>query len=523
MTSDERATTDGESLALAPWQTRPLPWLRRFVMLRFAALVPLVGLALMSVSRGSIDSPTGLIVVVLGAAGANLLFFLLSRRLRDQSEAGPALLFASLLLDCVLLVAAASFVGSGADSLVAFLVLPVLGAALAMSERATTVLAGAAVMLLLFVPSGPSETVALARTIDSRAPAVVEESAGAALGTAVLLATVTAAVLWYRRRGRYLEERVARLEAERHRTPAAAARVAPPVPELRPSASELRPSASEPQRERRLIAVAGVLGDELREPTDVVRVCSENVRTRLQDHQEMRSLLPDLDRVLRAADRLDDSGLALAALGRAPGGNSAATDLRAVALDVKGILQSELDRHGVRVRVDGATGLPAAAASDDEVRLVLFRLLDAVRRTAESRGRTARVLVRLLVDGDAVVVSMRDPLPSPPIEDDWFDPAYSPVERPGIGLALAMARAVAEGRGGSVTAAQTSKRGLSVRVTLPIAAAAPGAVAPTAEPRVSAKAEPNGATDRATARPAARSKDRSAIRAAIRAVIRDAV
>ncbi|MFG0317392.1 MAG: ATP-binding protein, partial [Planctomycetota bacterium JB042] len=150
---------------------------------------------------------------------------------------------------------------------------------------------------------------------------------------------------------------------------------------------------------------------------------------------------------------------------------------------------------------------------------VVERLLDAAREAAVAAGRTARVLVRVTLQDDRVVVLVRDPLPSPPSEDDWFDPAYSPAGRRGLGLALALARAVAERRDGEARAAPSGKQGLAVRISWPVAAAT-GEAAPADRDAAPDPRAKRAATAAKAAEPA---EDRAAIRARIRAVIRDAV
>ncbi|MFH0945452.1 MAG: hypothetical protein V2A76_09680 [Planctomycetota bacterium] len=451
-TVTERAAP-AKGLEDAPWEVAALPWLRRFVGLRFIGLIAIVGLLLAAVSEGGIESPTPLFMVILAYAVLNLLLFVGSRRMDEQrSRAATLLLEFSLIADFLLILALAHFSAGTGGPLTLFLLVPLLGAVLAVPERRAmllTALASAGLLISLGIDpaSAPAGPLASREVVTSL--------------VLVLLWALVLALLWYRRRGRFLEERLSLLEAERLQL----------MGEVRAAAANgegrnLAAAATWRERGGSVESVASALASDLREPTGVVRARAENVRFHLRERSDLQGLVPDLDRVLRAVDRLDDTRLTLAALARLESSDPVSTSVSQVAAEVRKALVREYERDGLRLRIEAPSRLPQVAASHNEVRLVLVRLLDSSRRSARASRRSSRILARFLQEGGNLALIVDDPFPVPGEEDSWFDPSFSPKERPAMGLALAVARAVAERRGGGVTAERGQKGGLSVKVLL---------------------------------------------------------
>ncbi|MBI4878980.1 MAG: HAMP domain-containing histidine kinase [Planctomycetes bacterium] len=459
--SGDRAATDPPPGArapeqeLSPWSTAPLLWLRRLVSLRLYAFIPLVGLCLAAAQQGRLarGAASPLFSAILAAAFLNLLLFLASRRLRAGATAAAlAGLWASLFADCLLVLLLAHVAGGVASPLSLFLLLPVLAAAVATPERATLALAAAASAALI---------AAFAWEAEARG------QGGALAAMLALLWIVTLGTSWYRRRGRFLERRLALLEEERaalgERVQAARVLAGAAAAAGAAAPGEARDGAGP------VGAVAGALAADLLEPTGVVRARTENVRFQLREQRELRGLVLDLERVLQAADRLDDARLTLVELARLDPAPEATTDARAVAQSVRDALAREFEREGLRLRIDCPARLPRVVGSHNEVRLILVRLLDAARRAARAGGRAARISARLWREEDRVILCVDDPFPALEPSEEWFDPAWTWKERPALGLALAVVRTIARRRGGDVSARRRSKGGLSVQVVLRVA------------------------------------------------------
>lgn len=476
----------------APWETDPRPWLARLIAARFLAFIPLIGLLLLAAEQERIARPSSLFVWVLGYAGLNLILFLAQRRLPGQEAgrhgglAGPLLLL-SLAADCVVILALTHFTGGAAGPLTAFLLLPLLTAVLLVSRRAALFLCTAATAGLLALPAAaPDQATALERPAAGEPPAGIPALEGGAVstGVAVLLWSVMLGALWYRRRGLFVEQRLGLLEDER-------AALSSRTIAAETAASRSGSTASAVRVEGRgngaaFESVAAALAGDLREPTGVVRARAENLRYQLKEKREFRGLLPDLERVLRAAARLDDARLTLAALAHIDAVPPAATSVAQVADEVGDTLSREFERDGLRLRIDVSPRLPAVACSHNEIRLVLMRLLDSARRAALAAGRSSRIEVRFSRQYDEVILSVADPFPVPVEGEEWLLPDYSPRERPALGLALAVVQALAERRGGWVEAERRARGGLLVRVGFPVAER-PSAVR---EPAIDAAPDP---------------------------------
>ncbi len=433
----------------ASWADNSKLWLKRFAGLRFIGLIPLVGLGLVLAIKDRIADPTAVFALVLGATVANVLVMAAARRLDLHAQrAAAALLWISLAIDVAFVVGTASLLDSVRAPAAAFIVVPLLLATFACAERSTLAL-GALATLLLVLASVWSDGPRLERTATF-------------VGAAALGWIVTLGSLWYRRRGRFLEERLRDLELRRAIEQTAPAPVAPRVV-LNEAPARL---------DRSLAEVAHALAEDLREPTGVVRARSERLRFELRYRQNGdRTLVPELDRVLTAADRLDDVRLTLAALAGEDAAETHACDVSNVFRELRERLRVPFERDGVALRFEGSRLVRPVAASHNEVRLVLVRLLDAAHKAALGAGRTARVSIRAAPVAAGVVLAIRDQLKSPQLVDPEmaFHPDYSPPERPALGLALAVAKALVERRRGAVELEIPQRGGIAVRVTLPLA------------------------------------------------------
>jgi C4-dicarboxylate-specific signal transduction histidine kinase len=437
----------GELSGVEPWA-----WLRRFVAVRFLALFPVIAITLIAAQRGQLAHPSAIIGAVLGAAVANLLLLVIAHRVGEaRPKVQRSCLWGSLLADVIVLGLLDGFFGKDFGPLVTLSALPVAACAWVLSERSTLTLAGIASVLVAFVlPS-----IAL----------------GARAVTAVLLLALAVFTVWQRRHSRLLEERVEQLEHDRVEREArferereldaalAVATAAAQVAAVRPP--EFDSAALDP--------VAEALAQELRDPTGALRAGIERLRFAARAAADGRDSNAELDRLARAADRVDDARLTLAVLAGRDVGAAPATDVRVVVKEIQRDLEDEFDRDGVRLRVEAARRLPEVRGSHNEVRLVLIRLLRSARLAALAANRATRVDLRVRVHADGVLLCVEDALPVPQGLDlvHAFQPTATWKERPALGLALAVARFVSERRGGRVTIEPGGKAGLKVCVVLP--------------------------------------------------------
>jgi C4-dicarboxylate-specific signal transduction histidine kinase len=445
----------------------PLTWLRRFVAVRFVALVPLVALTLYAASRSELDDPSTIFVVVLCAAVVNLLLGVAAHRFgSERPSVQRGCLWISLLADVVVLGLLDGLLGKQFGPIVTLSALPVAACAWVLTQRATLALAGISSVLVAFV----FPTLAF----------------GARAVTALLLLALAAFTLWQRRHTRQLEERVEQLEQDRIEREARLEIERERQREFDTALAQAQVQTIAPERAFEAVAldpVAGALAQELRDPTGTLRAGLERLRFASRAAPDGRDSSTELERLERAVDHIDDARLTLAVLAGRDVAAAPSTDARIVVKEVERDLETEFERDGVRLRVEAPRRLPEVRGSHNEVRLVLVRLLRSARLAALATKRAVRIDLRVRPTPEGVLFCVEDWLPVPPDlnTDTAFLPSTTSKERPALGLALAVARFVTERRGGRVTIEPGLKAGLKVWVVLPASrvASLPASTAPT--------------------------------------------
>jgi len=257
-------------------------------------------------------------------------------------------------------------------------------------------------------------------------------------------------------------------------------RLARPLAELRQAAerfdvrTEPRPIEEQgPEDIRRLIAafnamrtritgmldekdrMLGAIGHDLRTPLASLRVRSELVEDE-GERARMAATIDDMNKTL-------DDILSLARLGR-PSEPEQRVDLPAL-IDS---LVEEFEDLGADVTVEEAARL-AVPMRPNLIKRALRNLIE----NALKYGERARVSIR--PDGDSAIVVIDDDGPGiPPQEIERMFEAFTRLESSrsretgGAGLGLALARAIVEAHGGSLTLVNRSGGGLRATVMLPV-------------------------------------------------------
>lgn len=273
--------------------------------------------------------------------------------------------------------------------------------------------------------------------------------------TAILFALVLLPVLWaVRRISRPLRDLT--LAAERFEPGGDPA----PVPVSGPediaaliaafNALRLRVTAMLDEKDRML----GAIGHDLRTPLAALRVRVESVEDEV-DRARMTETIAEMNRTL-------DDILSLARLGR-PSEPPVEVDLAAL---VDAVVEDFRDL-GAPVRFDEADRL--------RMRLRPALMRRAVRNLLENAvkyGEEADVRIEPRPHAVAIVVADRGPGIPPDRLSDMFDP-FTRLETSrnrdtgGVGLGLALARAIVREAGGEVTLANRPEGGLAATITLP--------------------------------------------------------
>ncbi|HSB78331.1 MAG TPA: ATP-binding protein [Candidatus Methylomirabilis sp.] len=185
----------------------------------------------------------------------------------------------------------------------------------------------------------------------------------------------------------------------------------------------------------------------------------------------LRSALDEVERLSRLTEEL----LTLARLDAGEGGGTPATPVALMPLveEEMNRLKPEADTRKIVLVLEGSQAV-AVKGAPDSLRLVVANLLhNAVKFSPPD----CRVIVRIHPDEDRAVLAISDSGPGIPAEDvpRVFERFYrasasrSP-EIPGVGLGLAITRAIVETHGGSIEVESAAGAGATFTVRLPLAA-----------------------------------------------------
>ncbi len=133
--------------------------------------------------------------------------------------------------------------------------------------------------------------------------------------------------------------------------------------------------------------------------------------------------------------------------------------------------RGELNDHGVMTRFEPASGVPPVMGNRTQLREVMLNLVhNAVEamQTVADRGRSI-VITTGHHNTDEIFVAVKDAGPgiNPKRLDDVFD-AFNTTKSHGMGLGLAICRAIVERHGGELSALSDGRNGALFQFVLPI-------------------------------------------------------
>lgn len=223
------------------------------------------------------------------------------------------------------------------------------------------------------------------------------------------------------------------------------------------------------QRSERLAAigrVAGGIAHELRNPLNVIKTSIYYLLNARNPTPEKKA--EHLGRIERQVTLADDVITALSNFARLPGPNLRPFDLAACFREA---LEMSAVPEAVQLTIDCPPDLPAALGDADQLRIVLGNL---ARNACEAMHGSGQLTFVARADGPHVRASVGDT--GSGIAADQLarimEPLYSTKAR-GLGLGLAIARAILEKNNGTLEAASTPGQGSTFTVTL-LAASAEG-------------------------------------------------
>ena len=187
---------------------------------------------------------------------------------------------------------------------------------------------------------------------------------------------------------------------------------------------------------------------------------------------------PDLEEVRRALTRIvRDAGRAGDVIARIRALVEKATPRRdpvavnEAILDVLGLLQAEIDRHGVALRTELAEHLPPVRGDKVQLQQVVLNLvvnaIEAMDGAAAEAPRTLLVGTEATASG-GVAVAVRDTGPGLGAGDpERLFEAFHSTKPEGLGMGLAICRSIIEAHGGRLWAEANEPRGAVFHFTLP--------------------------------------------------------
>lgn len=175
-----------------------------------------------------------------------------------------------------------------------------------------------------------------------------------------------------------------------------------------------------------------------------------------------------LDGIVQASERAGQVIRRIRALARRADPEHRALDVNALVEETLELLQRELERNPLDLRVDLAPGLPEVVGDRVELQQVLINLVMNALQAMAATGRPARLEVRTGVDGGAVHLSVRDSGPGI-LDGDaarLFEPFFS-TKADGMGLGLSICRSIITKHGGQIGVRSTPP-GSTFHIELPV-------------------------------------------------------
>ena len=231
----------------------------------------------------------------------------------------------------------------------------------------------------------------------------------------------------------------------------------------------------EHERDNKLMnveAITASIAHEVRQPLTAI-ASSGSAALRFLDgaQPDLRKVQELLKKVTSESHRASEVFESIRALFRKGDQEVEPVDLNDVTLEVLKSFREELHENNVIARSEITAELPPVEGHRSQLRQVIFNLvnnsLEAMEKTPE-RSRT--LLLRTELQGrDAIVVTVEDLGPGiDPKQLDGIFEAFVTTKSHGMGLGLAICRAIVERHGGQLSAVSDGKHGAKFTFALPI-------------------------------------------------------
>ncbi|MFT3718950.1 sensor histidine kinase [Pseudorhodoferax sp.] len=219
--------------------------------------------------------------------------------------------------------------------------------------------------------------------------------------------------------------------------------------------------------------LAAGMAHELNQPLTALLASTQAARRLVaEDPPEIATARAAMDQAVAQARRASEvvGRLRRAVERPGPGAALQAVDLPAAVRKALDLLEPELQRRAVVLQLDGATDVQVRAdpvALEQIVHNLLLNALQALEQVPLEERRLALTLAREQAEG---VLAVQDSGPglAPEVLPHVFEPFFS-TRAGGLGLGLSLCESLAQGMGGSLSAANATLRGGMFRLRLPLA------------------------------------------------------
>jgi signal transduction histidine kinase len=232
----------------------------------------------------------------------------------------------------------------------------------------------------------------------------------------------------------------------------------------------------ERERDNKLLsfqAIAAAISHEIKQPLTALMFNGKAALALLgkspPDVEEAREALSD---IVSDGQRVGGAIDGISALFRKVDESRQPINMNRLVLEVLQSLRGELNAHGVSAKPEFATGLPLINGNSNQLHEVIFNLVhnavEAMDGTTE-RTRELRLMTRRR-DRDTIAVTVQDSGPGiDPAQIGGIFDAFVTTKAHGMGLGLAICRAIVERHGGELSASSDGKTGTLFHLVLPIA------------------------------------------------------
>ncbi len=205
---------------------------------------------------------------------------------------------------------------------------------------------------------------------------------------------------------------------------------------------------------------------ELRNPLSSIGLNSELLLDELEENAAGRGLLAN---IIKEVERLREITEEYLRFARLPRPEPMPVDLNHASAELLEFLRSELDRAGIKARLDADRAALPALVDPNQVRAALLNLVRNAREAMEPQGGGHLVLRVRSLGGEATVAVVDDgPGMSAEARERLYEPFFS-TKPQGTGLGLSLVQRIVEAQGGRVEVESAEGKGTTVRLVLPLA------------------------------------------------------